>query len=141
MQKSFTALVSILCIFYISTLSMNARKNTTIVSKLLKLIENNIILFEENLLKRCGSIVQSTDHLLDVLSEATKKISNCSPELACTDAGLRGQKATRANENFSWNLKLCRAQITQMLTTLNETKEVLSQVISFSSHNQVSYFL
>lgn len=46
----------------------------------------------------------------------------------CTDAGLRGQKATRASENFAWNVRLLKAQLTLMHKTQTEANEIVFQV-------------
>ena len=48
----------------------------------------------------------------------------------CTDAGLRGQKATRASENFAWNVRLLKAQLTLMHKTQTEANEIVFQVNS-----------
>uniref|UniRef100_A0AC34GTH3 Phosphoinositide phospholipase C n=1 Tax=Panagrolaimus sp. ES5 TaxID=591445 RepID=A0AC34GTH3_9BILA len=67
----------------------------------------------------------------DDLSEATARISECYAEMPqhCTDAGLRGQKATRASENFAWNVRLLKAQLTLMHKTQTEANEIVFQVV------------
>uniref|UniRef100_A0A7E4VQ00 Phosphoinositide phospholipase C n=1 Tax=Panagrellus redivivus TaxID=6233 RepID=A0A7E4VQ00_PANRE len=85
----------------------------------------------DNLLKKCISILDSTDILLAKLSEATARISEyylAMPQ-QCADAGLRGQKATRASENFAWNVRLLKAQLTLMNKTQTEANEIVFQVV------------
>jgi hypothetical protein len=47
----------------------------------------------------------------------------------CAEAGLRGQKATRASENFAWNVRLLKAQLTLMHKTQTEANEIVFQVV------------
>ncbi|MCP9258442.1 Phosphoinositide phospholipase C [Dirofilaria immitis] len=58
------------------------------------------------LLDICAKILVNTDPLLTKLENATKRITECNDELSqlCTNAGLHGVKATRACENFAWNV-------------------------------------
>uniref|UniRef100_A0AC34Q2Q5 Phosphoinositide phospholipase C n=1 Tax=Panagrolaimus sp. JU765 TaxID=591449 RepID=A0AC34Q2Q5_9BILA len=85
----------------------------------------------ENLLKKCVSILDSTDDLLAKLSDATARISECYNEMPqyCAEAGLKDQKATRANENFAWNVRLLKAQLTLMNKTQTEANEIVFQVV------------
>jgi hypothetical protein len=46
----------------------------------------------------------------------------------CGDAGLRGQKATRANENFAWNVRLLKSQLDAMQRTRAEANTIMTQV-------------
>jgi inactive phospholipase C-like protein 2 len=85
----------------------------------------------DNLLKKCINILRATDDLLSKLSEATARISECYAEMPqhCAEAGLRGQKATRASENFAWNVRLLKAQLTLMHKTQTEANEIVFQVV------------
>ncbi|KAH7731722.1 CBR-PLL-1 protein [Aphelenchoides avenae] len=47
----------------------------------------------------------------------------------CNDNGLRGQKSTRATENFAWNVRLLKAQLTLMQKTQTEANDVIFQVV------------
>jgi inactive phospholipase C-like protein 2/inactive phospholipase C-like protein 1 len=64
------------------------------------------------------------------LEEATKKISDSYEQLdqLCLEAGLKGQKATRASENFAWNVRLLKAQLNLMNRTQAQASDVCNQV-------------
>ncbi|VDN29165.1 unnamed protein product [Gongylonema pulchrum] len=82
------------------------------------------------LLDICAKILVNTDPLLTQLEDATKRISECYDELSalCLSAGLRGLKATRASENFAWNVRLLKAQLTLMSKTQAEANDIVTQV-------------
>uniref|UniRef100_A0A158R526 Phosphoinositide phospholipase C n=1 Tax=Syphacia muris TaxID=451379 RepID=A0A158R526_9BILA len=82
------------------------------------------------LLRICTSILSKTDQLLTKLEDATKRISESYEELAslCISAGLRGLKAARASENFAWNVRLLKAQLTLMNKTQTEANDIFKQV-------------
>ena len=64
------------------------------------------------------------------LEDATRRISESYEELAslCITAGLRGLKAARASENFAWNVRLLKTQVTLMNKTQTEANDVFKQV-------------
>lgn len=82
------------------------------------------------LLNICAKILSNTDALLTQLEDATKRISECYDDLSnlCLGAGLRGMKATRASENFAWNVRLLKAQLTLMSKTQAEANDIVTQV-------------
>uniref|UniRef100_A0A914W8E7 Phosphoinositide phospholipase C n=2 Tax=Plectus sambesii TaxID=2011161 RepID=A0A914W8E7_9BILA len=84
----------------------------------------------DTLVTRCRTILTRHDQLLQKLEEATKRISDSYEELStlCTDAGLRGHKATRASENFAWNLRLLKAQLELMNKTHEEARGAMQQI-------------
>jgi hypothetical protein len=47
----------------------------------------------------------------------------------CTNSGIRGQKSTRATENFAWNVRLLKAQLTLMQKTQTEASDIVFQVL------------
>lgn len=83
-----------------------------------------------SLLTICATILTKTDQLLTKLEDATKRISESYDDLTnlCSDAGLRGLKATRASENFAWNVRLLKAQLTLMNKTQTEANDIFTQV-------------
>ncbi|VDM81791.1 unnamed protein product [Strongylus vulgaris] len=60
------------------------------------------------LIAHCVATLGHADNLLTKIEESIKHISESHNELAhlCLESGLKGQKATRAAENFTWNLRL-----------------------------------
>lgn len=68
------------------------------------------------------------------LEIATKRITEYNEELSqlCADAGLHGVKATRATENFAWNVRLLKTHLTLMNKTQNEANNIVKQVSSIS---------
>uniref|UniRef100_A0A915PSM5 Uncharacterized protein n=1 Tax=Setaria digitata TaxID=48799 RepID=A0A915PSM5_9BILA len=85
------------------------------------------------LLNICAKILVNTDPLLTKLEEAAKRITESNDELSqlCANAGLRGMKATRASENFAWNVRLLKTQLTLMSKTQAEANNIVTQA-SFS---------
>ncbi|VDM37164.1 unnamed protein product [Toxocara canis] len=83
-----------------------------------------------NLLSICATILTKTDQLLTKLEDATKRIRESYDDLShlCQEAGLRGLKATRASENFAWNVRLLKAQLTLMNKTQTEANDIFTQV-------------
>uniref|UniRef100_A0A914RQL3 Uncharacterized protein n=1 Tax=Parascaris equorum TaxID=6256 RepID=A0A914RQL3_PAREQ len=83
-----------------------------------------------NLLSICGTILAQTDQLLSKLEDATKRISECYDDLSrlCLEAGLHGLKATRASENFAWNVRLLKAQLTLMNKMQTEANDICTQM-------------
>lgn len=82
------------------------------------------------LLGTCSTICQHSESLYISLSESIKQVANfvdVLPQMA-TDAGLRGQKATRAQENFAWNLRQLKAQLGLMQTTFMDARQIVMQV-------------
>lgn len=49
----------------------------------------------------------------------------------CTEAGLRGQKAVRASENFTWNLRVLKGQLCLLTRTQEESNDIVAQVDYF----------
>ncbi|KAK0417314.1 hypothetical protein QR680_012940 [Steinernema hermaphroditum] len=84
-----------------------------------------------NVLSKCTCILTKTDVLLVQLEEATKRICDSYGEMEqlCAEAGLRGQKATRAVENFAWNVRLLKAQLTLMSKAQDEASNIFVQVL------------
>uniref|UniRef100_A0A0N4ZEL7 Phosphoinositide phospholipase C n=1 Tax=Parastrongyloides trichosuri TaxID=131310 RepID=A0A0N4ZEL7_PARTI len=84
----------------------------------------------ENLFEKCSIILNKTDNLLNKIEDATKKISECYEELPdlCLQAGLRSQKATRATENFAWNVRLLKSQLALMHKSQIEASDIFTQV-------------
>nr|CAD2136437.1 unnamed protein product [Meloidogyne enterolobii] len=84
----------------------------------------------DNLLKQCSDINLKSNSLYISLNESSKLISEYELGLQkiIFDAGLRGQKATRAQENFGWNVRLLKAQLGLMQETFSDAKQVLEQV-------------
>uniref|UniRef100_A0A0K0DG66 PLU-1 domain-containing protein n=1 Tax=Angiostrongylus cantonensis TaxID=6313 RepID=A0A0K0DG66_ANGCA len=66
----------------------------------------------------------------DAFSESIKHISESHDELSrlCLENGLKGQKATRAAENFTWNLRLLKAQLSHVSKTQDEAQDIITQV-------------
>ncbi|CAD5219079.1 unnamed protein product [Bursaphelenchus xylophilus] len=85
----------------------------------------------ETLLERCERVQMEMGEKVRKLSEVTLKISDCYMELSqlCEEAGLRGQKAQRASENFAWNVRLLKAQYTLAVKMQTETESMIQQVI------------
>uniref|UniRef100_A0A915EE53 C2 domain-containing protein n=1 Tax=Ditylenchus dipsaci TaxID=166011 RepID=A0A915EE53_9BILA len=85
----------------------------------------------QEVLRNCEKVTQAIDGLLAKLTEATAKISECNTDLPqlCLDAGLRSQKSTRACENFAWNVRLLKAQLTLMHKTQTEANDIIFQVV------------
>ncbi|CAD5213613.1 unnamed protein product [Bursaphelenchus okinawaensis] len=85
----------------------------------------------ESLLERCERVQTEMGEKVQKLSEATFKISDCYMELSqqCEEAGLKGQKAQRASENFAWNVRLLKAQYTLAVKMQTETESMIQQVI------------
>uniref|UniRef100_A0AC35TUI7 Phosphoinositide phospholipase C n=1 Tax=Rhabditophanes sp. KR3021 TaxID=114890 RepID=A0AC35TUI7_9BILA len=84
----------------------------------------------EALFEKCSIILSKTDSLLTKLEEATKKIGECYEDLPdiCITAGLRSQKATRATENFAWNVRLLKSQLALMHKSQLEASDIFTQV-------------
>ncbi|VDM97975.1 unnamed protein product [Thelazia callipaeda] len=82
------------------------------------------------LLDICAKIQINTNPLLMKLEKTIKQISECYEELTqlCANAGLRGAKANRAMENFAWNVRLLKAELTLMNKTQSEANDILTQV-------------
>ncbi|VDL66981.1 unnamed protein product [Nippostrongylus brasiliensis] len=64
------------------------------------------------------------------IEESIKHISESHDELAhlCLESGLKGQKATRAAENFTWNLRLLKAQLSLVSKSQDEAQDIITQV-------------
>ncbi|CEF67572.1 C2 domain and Phospholipase C, phosphatidylinositol-specific, X domain and Phosphoinositide phospholipase C family and Phospholipase C, phosphatidylinositol-specific, Y domain and EF-hand domain pair and Pleckstrin homology-like domain and Phospholipase C, phosphoinositol-specific, EF-hand-like domain and PLC-like phosphodiesterase, TIM beta/alpha-barrel domain-containing protein [Strongyloides ratti] len=84
----------------------------------------------ECLFDKCSVILNKTESLLNKIEDATKKISECYEELPdlCAQAGLRSQKATRATENFAWNVRLLKSQLASMHKSQIEASDIFTQV-------------
>ncbi|VBB33594.1 unnamed protein product [Acanthocheilonema viteae] len=82
------------------------------------------------LLDICAKILVNTEPLLAKLEIATKRITECNSELSelCVNAGLHGVKATRATENFAWNVRLLKTHLTLMHKTQTEANNIVEQV-------------
>ncbi|KAL3095460.1 hypothetical protein niasHS_007559 [Heterodera schachtii] len=82
------------------------------------------------LLTHSSAICHLSDALFAALSDSTRRVAECSGDLAqmASEAGLRGQKATRASENFAWNERLLKAQLGLMQSTLADARDILAQV-------------
>ncbi|VDN53685.1 unnamed protein product, partial [Dracunculus medinensis] len=91
----------------------------------------------KRLIEICEQILISMDMLLIKLEDTTKKISssyNKLPEI-CAETGLRGLKVIRASENFAWNVRLLKAQLTLMSKTQTEANDIFTQVRDSISFN------
>lgn len=67
------------------------------------------------------------------MDEATKRASEAYDQLSevCnSDASLKGQKATRAIENYSWNIRLLKLQHDLMAKSIDEATRINQQVLS-----------
>ncbi|CAI5445027.1 unnamed protein product [Caenorhabditis angaria] len=82
------------------------------------------------LIQHCVTTLSQADYLLTKIEDSIRKISECHEELTklCSEAGLKGQKATRAAENFTWNLRLLKAQLNLMNKSQEEAQDVVTQV-------------
>uniref|UniRef100_A0A0R3S5X6 Senescence domain-containing protein n=1 Tax=Elaeophora elaphi TaxID=1147741 RepID=A0A0R3S5X6_9BILA len=82
------------------------------------------------LLDICAKILVNTESLLAKLETATKRITECNDELAqlCMNAGLRGGKAARAMENFAWNVRLLKTNLTLVYKAQTEANDIVKQV-------------
>ncbi|GMR41774.1 hypothetical protein PMAYCL1PPCAC_11969, partial [Pristionchus mayeri] len=82
------------------------------------------------LLSICSEITHESDGLLTKMEDATSKLSTTYEKLSllCTEAGLRGQKAIRAGENFTWNLRVLKAQLSLLNRTQDEANDIIAQV-------------
>lgn len=84
----------------------------------------------KNLIAHCVTTLSQSDSLLTKIEDSIRRISDCHEELTklCSEAGLKGQKATRAAENFTWNLRLLKAQLNLMNKSQEEAQDVVTQV-------------
>ncbi|CCD72879.1 Phosphoinositide phospholipase C [Caenorhabditis elegans] len=84
----------------------------------------------KNLIAHCVTTLSQSDQLLSKIEDSIRRISECHEELSklCAEAGLKGQKATRAAENFTWNLRLLKAQLNLMNKSQEEAQDVVTQV-------------
>ncbi|CAB3402264.1 unnamed protein product [Caenorhabditis bovis] len=84
----------------------------------------------KTLIAHCVTTLSQADYLLTKIEDSIRKISECHEELSklCLESGLKGQKATRAAENFTWNLRLLKAQLTLMNKSQEEAQDVVTQV-------------
>ncbi|CAJ0942150.1 unnamed protein product, partial [Mesorhabditis belari] len=82
------------------------------------------------LLTICGEILTNADSLLLKIEDSIRRIQDSHDDLErlAAEAGLRGLKATRANENFTWNLRLLKAQLGLMGKSQDEARGVARQV-------------
>ncbi|VDK79797.1 unnamed protein product [Litomosoides sigmodontis] len=82
------------------------------------------------LLSVCAKILVDTDPLLEKLEAATKRIAEYKGELPelCASTGLRNAKATRAMENFAWNVRLLKTHLTLIHKTQTEANNIVTQV-------------
>ncbi|GMT18776.1 hypothetical protein PFISCL1PPCAC_10073, partial [Pristionchus fissidentatus] len=82
------------------------------------------------LLSVCSEITHESEGLLTKMEDATAKLSTTYEKLSilCTEAGLRGQKAVRAGENFTWNLRVLKAQLSLLNRTQDEANDIIAQV-------------
>uniref|UniRef100_A0A183BZK0 Phosphoinositide phospholipase C n=1 Tax=Globodera pallida TaxID=36090 RepID=A0A183BZK0_GLOPA len=83
-----------------------------------------------SLLTHSSAICQHSDAMFATLSESSRRVADCAGDLTHTaaEAGLRGQKATRASENFAWNERLLKAQLGLMQSTFADARDILAQV-------------
>ncbi|KAF1763508.1 hypothetical protein GCK72_011774 [Caenorhabditis remanei] len=84
----------------------------------------------KNLIAHCVTTLSQSDSLLTKIEDSIRRISECHEELTklCAESGLKGQKATRAAENFTWNLRLLKAQLNLMNKSQEEAQDVVTQV-------------
>ncbi|CAD6188188.1 unnamed protein product [Caenorhabditis auriculariae] len=84
----------------------------------------------KSLIGHCVTTLSQADLLLSKIEDSIRRISECHEELAklCIESGLKGQKATRAAENFTWNLRLLKAQLNLMNKSQEEAQDVVTQV-------------
>ncbi|CAJ0580631.1 unnamed protein product, partial [Mesorhabditis spiculigera] len=82
------------------------------------------------LLSVCGEILANADSLLLKIEDSIKRIQDSHDDLErlAAETGLRGLKATRAQENFTWNLRLLKAQLGLMGKSQDEARGVARQV-------------
>ncbi|CAJ0600322.1 unnamed protein product [Cylicocyclus nassatus] len=82
------------------------------------------------LIAHCVATLGHADSLLTKIEESIKHISESHDELAhlCLESGLKGQKATRAAENFTWNLRLLKAQLNLVAKSQDEAQDIITQV-------------
>ncbi|RCN40651.1 hypothetical protein ANCCAN_13411 [Ancylostoma caninum] len=78
----------------------------------------------------CESIAMRNKLEAALIEESIKHISESHDELAhlCLESGLKGQKATRAAENFTWNLRLLKAQLSLVAKSQDEAQDIITQV-------------
>ncbi|ETN71249.1 hypothetical protein NECAME_00938 [Necator americanus] len=84
----------------------------------------------KTLISHCVATLGHADNLLTKIEESIKHISESHDELAhlCLESGLKGQKATRAAENFTWNLRLLKAQLGLVAKSQDEAQDIITQV-------------
>ncbi|WKY00463.1 hypothetical protein Q1695_014928 [Nippostrongylus brasiliensis] len=84
----------------------------------------------KTLIAHCVATLGHADTLLTKIEESIKHISESHDELAhlCLESGLKGQKATRAAENFTWNLRLLKAQLSLVSKSQDEAQDIITQV-------------
>uniref|UniRef100_A0A7I4YAT9 Phosphoinositide phospholipase C n=2 Tax=Haemonchus contortus TaxID=6289 RepID=A0A7I4YAT9_HAECO len=84
----------------------------------------------KTLISHCVATLGNADTLLTKIEESIKHISESHDELAhlCLESGLKGQKATRAAENFTWNLRLLKAQLNLVSKSQDEAQDIITQV-------------
>ncbi|KAK6027799.1 hypothetical protein OSTOST_06170, partial [Ostertagia ostertagi] len=84
----------------------------------------------KTLISHCVATLGHADTLLTKIEESIKHISESHDELAhlCLESGLKGQKATRAAENFTWNLRLLKAQLSLVSKSQDEAQDIITQV-------------
>lgn len=62
------------------------------------------------------------------IDDSIKKLNKCYADLPNLCSNLRLQKLTRANENFSWNIRLLKTQLTLIQKTSIEVNDIIFQV-------------
>ncbi|CAI4232310.1 unnamed protein product [Auanema sp. JU1783] len=82
------------------------------------------------LISHSVTTLELADSLLAKIEESIQRISNSHDELTslCQETGIKGQKATRAAENFTWNLRLLKAQLNLMSKSQDEAQDIITQV-------------
>ena len=83
-----------------------------------------------NLLEKCTTTVVRSDELLTRLHEHARRIGDCYEDLSalCDNAGLKAARATRATDNFAWNVRLLRSQIELAERARDDAQQTLRQV-------------
>ncbi|KJH46943.1 hypothetical protein DICVIV_06965 [Dictyocaulus viviparus] len=75
--------------------------------------------------------LEHADNLITKIGESIKQISESHNDLdrLCSEAGLKGQKAIRAAENFTWNLRwLLKSQLSVVSKSQDEAQDIITQV-------------
>ncbi|PAV87282.1 hypothetical protein WR25_01393 [Diploscapter pachys] len=83
----------------------------------------------KTLIEKSSIVLAEADNLLEKIETSIRKISACHDDLnrLCSDTGLKGQKAQRAAENFTWNLRLLKAQLNMMNKSQEEAQDIITQ--------------